>query len=76
MLLYAIGLSRLGFCLSTMLYLFLQISLLAPKAKHSKKSFLIYAIVAVVFTMAIFLIFRFGLSMLLPRGVIEILLGC
>ena len=76
MLLYAIGLSRLGFCLSTMLYLFLQISLLAPKAKHSKKSFLIYAIVAVVFTMAIFFIFRFGLSMLLPRGVIEILLGC
>lgn len=76
MLLYAMGLSRLGFCLSTMLYLFLQISLLAPTAKHSKRSFIIYAVVAVVFTMAIFFIFRFGLSMLLPRGVIEALLGC
>lgn len=72
MILYAIALPRAGFCLSTMIYLFLQISLLAPKAKRNMK---LYAVIAIVFTMLIFFIFRLGLTMLLPRGVIEALLG-
>lgn len=72
MIVYAMALPEMGFCLSTMVYLFLQISLLAPKAKRNMK---LYAIIAVVFTMVIFFVFRFGLSMLLPRGVIEALLG-
>ena len=72
MIVYALALPTVGFCLSTMVYLFLQISLLAPAKKRNMK---MYAIVAVVFTMFVYFTFRVGLSMLLPRGVIEALLG-
>lgn len=72
MIVYAIMLPIAGFCLSTMVYLFLQISLLAPVKKRNLK---LYAIVAVIFTMLVFVTFRIGLQMLLPRGVIEALLG-
>ena len=72
MIVYALALPVVGFSLSTMVYLFLQISLLAPAKKRNLK---LYAIIAVVFTMIVFFIFRLGLSMLLPRGVIEALLG-
>lgn len=72
MIVYAIALPVVGFCLSTGLYLFLQISLLAPAKKRNMK---LYAIIAVVFTMFVFFTFRVGLQMLLPRGVIEALLG-
>jgi len=72
MIIYALALPVAGFCLSTMVYLFLQISLLAPAKKRNLK---LFAIVAVVFTMFVFVAFRIGLQMLLPRGVIEALLG-
>ena len=64
--------SGLGFCLSTMLYLFLQMLILAPK---EKRNYLLFAIVAVAFTMFVFVAFRIGLQQLLPRGPIEALLG-
>ena len=72
MIIYAIALPVAGFCLSTVLYLFLQISLLAPAKKRNMK---LYAIIAVIFTIFVYFTFRVGLSMLLPRGVIEALLG-
>jgi len=72
MILYALCLPVAGFCLSTMVYLFLQISLLSPKDKRNMK---LFAIIAVVFTMFVFFAFRVGLQMLLPRGIIEALLG-
>ena len=72
MILYALCLPVAGFCLATVIYLFLQISLLAPKDKRNMK---LFAIVAVVFTLFVFFAFRVGLQMLLPRGVIEALLG-
>lgn len=72
MIVYALILPVAGFCLSTILYLFLQISLLAPEKKRNMK---LFAIVAVVFTMFVFFAFRVGLQMLLPRGVIEAMLG-
>jgi hypothetical protein len=72
MIVYALALPVAGFCLSTMMYLFLQISLLAPAKKRNLK---LFAIVSVAFTMFVFVSFRIGLQMLLPRGVIEALLG-
>lgn len=72
MIIYALVLPTVGFCLSTMVYLFLQISLLAPAKKRNLK---LFAIVSVCFTMFVFVAFRIGLQMLLPRGVIEALLG-
>lgn len=69
---YILLMQPLGFCLSTVLYLFLQMVVLAPK---TKRNYLLFAIVAVVFTALIFVAFRMGLQQMLPRGVIESLLG-
>ena len=69
---YTLIMPTLGFCLSTVIYLFLQMLILAPK---EKRNYLLFAIVAVVFTAIVFVAFRIGLQQLLPRGVIENLLG-
>ena len=71
-ILYLATLRLLGFCLATVIFLFLQMSVLAPKAK---RNYLLFAIVAVVFTAVAYVAFRLGLSQLLPRGIIENLLG-
>jgi len=69
---YIMLLPMLGFCLSTMIYLFLQMLVMAPK---EKRNYLLFAIVTVVFTAFVFVAFRMGLNQLLPRGIIESLLG-
>lgn len=69
---YTLILPTLGFCLSTAIYLFLQMNILAPKAK---RNYVLFAVVAVVFTAFVFVAFRVGLQQLLPRGIIESLIG-
>ncbi len=69
---YIAILPRLGFCLSTMIYLFLQMLVLAPK---EKRNYPLFAAVSVGFTAIAFVAFRIGLQQLLPRGLIESLLG-
>ena len=69
---YILIMPLLGFILSTVLYLFLQMLILAPA---EKRNYALFAIVAVVFTAIVFVAFRVGLQQLLPRGVIENLLG-
>ena len=72
MLVYLVLLPRLGFILSTVLYLFAQFTVLAPK---ENRNYPLFAVIAVVFTAITFVAFRIGLSQLLPRGPIEALLG-
>ena len=72
MLLYAVTLPYLGFILATILYLFLQFIILAPKEKRNLP---LFAVIAVGFTALVFVAFRVGLSQMLPRGPIESLLG-
>ncbi|MBQ8081898.1 MAG: tripartite tricarboxylate transporter TctB family protein [Clostridia bacterium] len=72
MVLYIVLLPNLGFILSTIIFLFLQITILAPT---EKRNLLLFAVIAVVFTAIAFVAFRIGLSQLLPRGPIEALLG-
>lgn len=69
---YTLILPTLGFCLSTAIYLFLQMNILAPK---EKRNYVLFAVVAVVFTAFVFVAFRVGLQQLLPRGIIESLIG-
>ena len=69
---YIMVMPMLGFILSTVIYLFLQMLILAPA---DKRNYVLFAIVAVVFTVLVFVAFRVGLQQLLPRGVIEGLLG-
>ena len=72
MTIYVVILPWAGFMISTMLYLFFQMSILAPE---NKRNYLMFAIVAVVFTIAAFVAFRIGLTQMLPRGPLEALIG-
>ena len=69
---YIMVMPMLGFILSTAIYLFLQMLILAPPDKRNVP---LFAIVAVGFTAFVFVAFRVGLQQLLPRGVIENLIG-
>ncbi|MBR1407343.1 MAG: tripartite tricarboxylate transporter TctB family protein [Clostridia bacterium] len=69
---YVIILPMAGFCLATVIYLFLQMIILSPA---DKRNYGLFCIVAVAFTAIVFIAFRIGLQQLLPRGVIEGLLG-
>ncbi|MGI6699642.1 MAG: tripartite tricarboxylate transporter TctB family protein [Christensenellales bacterium] len=71
-LLYVLLMVPLGFNLSTMLYLFVQFMILAPKGKRKPIQF---AVIAIAFSLVCFFVFRVGLSQMLPRGIIESLLG-
>ena len=69
---YILILPVAGFILSTILYLFLQMIILSPA---EKRNYGLFCLVAVVFTAIVFVAFRVGMQQLLPRGVIESLLG-
>ena len=69
---YTVLLQPAGFILSTVIYLFAQMMVLAPTDKRNP---VVFIIVSVAFTAFVFVAFRIGLQQLLPRGIIESLLG-
>ena len=69
---YTVLLQPAGFILSTVIYLFAQMMVLAPADKRNP---VLFIIVSVTFTAFVFVAFRIGLQQLLPRGIIESLLG-
>ena len=69
---YMVLLQPAGFILSTVIYLFAQMMVLAPADKRNP---VLFIIVSVAFTAFVFVAFRIGLQQLLPRGIIESLLG-
>ena len=72
MFLYILGLEYLGFVIMTLLYLFLQILVLTERDKWNYKKFLV---IDLVFTFAVFVIFRYGFKMMLPSGDLVNMLG-
>lgn len=67
---YVFVLGTVGFLISSSVYLFLQIVILAPKDKRTPKSILLYAVLSVVFCAVVYFIFRTGLSVMLPAGIL------
>ncbi|MCL2380528.1 MAG: tripartite tricarboxylate transporter TctB family protein [Treponema sp.] len=65
--LYVIGLSTLGFLISTVLFLFAQGFLLAPKEKRKP---VLIVLASVVCTATIYILFRHAFNVSLPRGFI------
>ena len=72
MFLYILGLEYLGFVIMTLLYLFLQILVLTERNEWNYKKFLV---IDLVFTFAVFVIFRYGFKMMLPTGDFVNMLG-
>ena len=62
-------LAPVGFILSTLGYLFLQIFVLSPNDRRSPKNLLTYAIIDVVFVFVVFFLFRYGFKIVLPSGI-------
>lgn len=65
--LYILGLEYLGFFVMTLLYLFCQFYILAEKERRSVKRL---AFIALLFTPAIYIIFRYVFQMMLPVGTV------
>ena len=66
-LIYVMLFKPLGFVLSSILYLTVQMSVMAPKEERRPLRFLLISVIAVA---VIYLIFHNGLSLLLPGGVL------
>ena len=62
---YIALLRQVGFLIMTMVYMFLQTLVLTPK---EKRSILFIAILSVVFSFAVYLMFVRGFQLMLPRG--------
>lgn len=62
-------LAPVGFILSTLGYLFLQIVVLAPNDRRNAKNIMSYAIIDIVFVFAVFFLFRYGFKIVLPSGI-------
>ncbi len=58
---------KVGFLISSIVYLFAQMVILAPK---EKRNFLLLAVIAVVFNIVVYFIFRNALNVMLPKGIL------
>lgn len=71
-LVYVFILQSVGFIVSTLVYLPLQMLVLAPNDKRGGKDVIQLLIIDVVFTMAVFFLFRYGFKIVLPAGIFTI----
>ena len=60
----------LGFAISATLYLFVQFFLLAPPEKRWKRMWL-HALLAVLFGVGSYVLFRYAISINLPAGILK-----
>ncbi|MGI5987925.1 MAG: tripartite tricarboxylate transporter TctB family protein [Dysosmobacter sp.] len=68
LLLYVVLLDPVGFILSTILYLFLQMVILSSKI--TKKNLVVFALISVVTSVAIYFLFTKAFYLMLPAGIL------
>lgn len=66
---YVALLGLVGFPIMTVLYLFAQFIVLTPV--HKKANYVLYGVVAMISSAAIFLTFRYALDLMLPVGLLN-----
>ena len=66
--LYIGFLSLLGFILSTIIFLFLEFIVLTPE--EESKNYGLYIIISVATSLVVYFLFRSGLNLILPKGII------
>ena len=64
---FVAAVNRLGFLLSSLIYLFGEIALLAPANKRRP---LLWAVLAVVFCAVVYYVFRYQVHVKLPKGIL------
>ncbi|MCD8090142.1 MAG: tripartite tricarboxylate transporter TctB family protein [Clostridiales bacterium] len=71
MLIYVFVLQPVGFIISTLVYLFLQIMVLSPADQRGKKQIIQVIIIDILFTVIVFFLFRYGFKIILPTGLLN-----
>ena len=68
-LIYVFALKPVGFIITTLVYLPIQMYVLADADHRSKKDIIMLLVIDVVFTIAVFFLFRYGFKIVLPQGI-------
>lgn len=71
-LIYVFILQPVGFIVSTLVFLPLQMLVLSPEDKRGKKDIILLLVIDVIFTLAVFFLFRYGFKIVLPAGIFTI----
>ena len=71
-LIYVFLLQPVGFLISTMVYLLLQMLVLSPDEERDAKHMIRLAVIDVIFTLVVFFLFRYGFKIVLPAGIFTI----
>lgn len=71
-LVYVFVLKSVGFIISTLVYLPVQMFILAPEERRGKKDVIQLLITDVLFTFVVFFLFRYGFKIVLPAGIFTI----
>lgn len=71
-LIYVFMLQTVGFILCTLVFLLLQMLVLSPEDQRGKKDMMKLAVIDVIFTLAVFFLFRYGFKIVLPAGIFTI----
>lgn len=71
-LVYVFTLKPVGFIITTLIYLPLQMYVLADAEHRGKKDIITLAILSLVFTFVVFFLFRYGFKIVLPEGIFTI----
>lgn len=72
MLIYVFTLKSVGFLVTTLVYLPIQMFVLAEADKRTKKDIIMLLVIDVIFTLAVFFLFRYGFKIVLPAGIFTI----
>ena len=71
-LVYVFVLKSVGFIISTLVYLPVQMFILAPEEQRGKKNVIQLLLTDVLFTFVVFFLFRYGFKIVLPAGIFTI----
>ena len=69
---YVNVLKPVGFLISTFVYLCLQIYVLAPNDKRTTKDIIKFVVISLIFTVVVYVLFRYGFKIILPTGIIKL----
>ena len=67
-LIYVFVMRPVGFIITTLVFLPLQMLILSPDDKRGVKNIVVLLVIDVIFTIAVYLLFRYAFMIMLPRG--------
>lgn len=70
MLIYVFAMRPVGFIVTTLVFLPLQMLVLSPDDQRGVKNIAVLAVIDVIFTFAVYFLFRYAFMIMLPRGIL------